>query len=163
MTRPQRPERLTVDVTHDVVVFLIGARINRWWRVWEWLPVVLAMPRMLRELEAKPESGFLGSRGSGVQYWRSIEHLLAYAHDRDGEHFPAWADFNKKVARAASVGIWHETFSVPKENVEAFYFATPAAGLAGIFEAVPARGGRKTARQRLAAAATLDAESRLAS
>jgi hypothetical protein len=162
MTRPQHPERLTVDVTHDVVVFLIGARINRWWRVWEWLPVVLAMPRMLRELEAKPESGFLGSRGSGVQYWRSLEHLLAYAQDRDGAHFPAWADFNKKVARSGSVGIWHETYRVPKENIEAFYLAMPTGGLGAIFGEVPARGRRKTARGRLALASARPTEERLA-
>jgi hypothetical protein len=41
---------------------------------------------MLKELEPHPESGFLGHSGLGrmiVQYWRSFEHLEAYARAKD--------------------------------------------------------------------------------
>lgn len=41
------------------VVFLIGMRINSLWRVRAWLPVFIAMPRMLRELYRQPEPGLL--------------------------------------------------------------------------------------------------------
>ena len=32
-----------------ITVFLIGMRVNRWWKPWAWLPVIAAMGRMLRE------------------------------------------------------------------------------------------------------------------
>ena len=60
---PIVPQRMTAELEGDFVVFLIGMRINRPWKLHKWLPVVLAMPRMLRELEARPESGFLGAPG----------------------------------------------------------------------------------------------------
>ena len=59
-----------------------------------------AMPRMIRELEERPESGFLGhimSFSVIVQYWRSFDQLEAYARDPDHLHWPAWVDFNKRV------------------------------------------------------------------
>jgi hypothetical protein len=47
-------ERVCAEVEADVVVFLIGMRINKLWKFWKWLPVVSAMPRMLKELAATP-------------------------------------------------------------------------------------------------------------
>ena len=43
------------------VLFLIGMRINKPWKVHRWGPVAAAMPRMIRELEANPQLGFLGA------------------------------------------------------------------------------------------------------
>ena len=74
-------ERMTAEIDGDVVVFLIGMRINRMWKIHRWLPVAMAMPRMLRELQADPDSGLLGFQSwfgnpnIFVQYWRSFEHL----------------------------------------------------------------------------------------
>ncbi len=45
------PSRMTAEVEGDFVVFLIGMRINKPWKVHKWLPVFLAMPRMLKELD----------------------------------------------------------------------------------------------------------------
>jgi hypothetical protein len=53
-------QRMTVEVEGDFVVLLIGMRINKPWKVHKWLPVFLAMPRMLKELKNRPESGLLG-------------------------------------------------------------------------------------------------------
>ncbi len=53
-------ERMTVHFEGDFVVFLIGMRINRYWKLHKWLPVASSMPKMLKELSQKPESGFLG-------------------------------------------------------------------------------------------------------
>src|SRR5262245_35365428 len=86
-------QRMTADVDGDFVVFLIGMRINKPWKVHKWLPVFLAMGPMLKELEQRPESGFLGhimAFGVIVQYWRSFEQLEAYARNRDANHWPAW-------------------------------------------------------------------------
>ena len=77
--------RQTAALDDDVVVFIIGMRINRLRRVRSWLPAFQAMPRMLRELGADPELGLLnvqtfwaGRVLMGVQYWRSFEHLERY-------------------------------------------------------------------------------------
>ena len=43
-------ERMTAQIDGEIVVFLIGMRINRLWKVHKWLPVARAMPRMLAEL-----------------------------------------------------------------------------------------------------------------
>jgi hypothetical protein len=74
------PARMTHDYDGDLVVFLIGMRINRPWRPDLWLPVFSAMPAMLAELSKDKDSGLLGYRltlGAGgpllVQYWNSHE------------------------------------------------------------------------------------------
>jgi hypothetical protein len=54
------PERVTAEIEGDFVVFLIGMRINKPWRPDKWLPAFLAMPRMLKELAGRPDSGYLG-------------------------------------------------------------------------------------------------------
>jgi hypothetical protein len=45
----------------DVVVFLVGMRINNLWAVHKWLPVALSMPRMIIELVRNRELGLLGA------------------------------------------------------------------------------------------------------
>src|SRR5579862_7227977 len=104
-------KRMTVQMESEFVVFLIGMRINKPWKVHKWMPMLLAMPPMIKELKAHPESGFLGYNGFGkviVQYWRSFEHLEAYARNRDAAHWPAWVAFNKRVGNSrGDAGIWH--------------------------------------------------------
>ena len=56
-------ERLTVEIEGEFVIFLIGMRINKWWKVHKWLPTFLAMPKTIKALEADPSSGFLGHNG----------------------------------------------------------------------------------------------------
>ena len=88
-----RAERCSAELDGDFVVFLIGARINRVWKVHKWFPVFTAMPRMLAELQRTPELGLLHARihfgfpnVMVVQYWRSFEHLHRYASDRTFAH-----------------------------------------------------------------------------
>ena len=45
------PKRVTAQIEGDFVVFLIGMRINKPWKVHKWLPVFRAMPMMISELE----------------------------------------------------------------------------------------------------------------
>src|SRR3974390_1412073 len=93
-------KRMSAEIEGSFVVFIIGMRINKPWKIHKWLPVFLAMPRMLKELEKRPDSSFLGCNNRGItmiQYWRSFEHLEAYARDHDGQHWPAWLAFNKRV------------------------------------------------------------------
>src|ERR687885_328410 len=90
-----------------VVVFLMGRRVNRLRAVRTWRPVAGAMPRMLADLAADPALGLLGvtscvqGRGAlSVQYWRDLDSLLAYAHDTEHEHRPAWREFNRRAREA---------------------------------------------------------------
>lgn len=118
------------------VVFLIGMRINKFWKFGKWWPVAGAMPRMLKELYADKSSGFLGGRAwfgrttIMVQYWSSFEQLEKYARDPNREHFPAWVAFNKKIRSNGDVGIWHETYMVQPGQYECIYNNMPLFGLA---------------------------------
>jgi hypothetical protein len=143
---------MAAELDGDFVVFLIGMRINRPWKIHKWLPVVLAMPRMLRELAAHPELGYLGHAafvGVVVQYWRSFEHLEAYAHLQGYAHLPATEQFYKRVGIHGDVGIWHETYLIAAGQYETIYGNMPRFGLGAVGRLVPAAGLRRTARGRL--------------
>ncbi len=148
------PGRITHAYEGELVVFLIGMRINRWWRPDLWLPVFSAMPPMLAELSRDADSGMLGHRlllGEGgpmlVMYWDSREKLYAYASDPDAEHRPAWARFNGRARKApGAVGIWHETFQV--SVAESIYVGMPLRGLVKATRAVPVgRRGQRAAER----------------
>ena len=116
--------RTHASLDEELVVFLIGARINKLWKVHQWWPLASAMPRMIQELEAQPELGMLGYESwSGrtsimVQYWKSMDHLMRYARSKDSVHLPAWREFNRR-AQSDAVGLWHEAYVIrPSANVE---------------------------------------------
>jgi hypothetical protein len=150
------PGRFAAQIEGDFVVFLIGMRVNRLLLVHKWLPVAMAMPRMLKELAQHPELGLLhaqafvsGRTVMNVQYWRSFEQLHAYAQARDKEHLPAWAAFNRKVGGNGSVGVFHETYEVKAGHYECVYVNTPRFGLAVAGEMVPAIGRLESAMSRM--------------
>jgi len=148
------PNRMAAQIEGDFVVFLIGIRVNKPWKVHKWLPVFLAMPKMLKELNARPESGFLGAilgLRVIVQYWRSFEQLEAYARSKDRQHWPAWVSFNQRFGDSrGDVGIWHETYLVPAGRYEAIYSGMPPIGLGQASTLIPATGHRDSARGRIA-------------
>jgi len=147
--------RMTHDHDGELVVFLIGMTINAWWRPDRWLPVFLAMPRMIRELSEDRGSGLLGYRlvfdlrGPWlVQYWNSLDKLYAYASDPRATHRPAWAAYNRRARTAkGAVGVWHETF--PVTHAESVYVNTPLQGLARATGIRPVTARLDTARQRI--------------
>ncbi|MFD8938753.1 DUF4188 domain-containing protein [Streptomyces sp. NPDC059578] len=152
--------RVTADVEGEVVVFLIGMRINDFRAVRSWLPAVRAMPAMLKELSADSDSGLLGFRALlggprvlyTVQYWESKEKLLAYATRPDALHRPAWAAFNRRVRDGkGSVGVWHETYVVPAGSYENIYVDMPEFGLGAVRGTVPVGRRGERAAERLAA------------
>jgi hypothetical protein len=139
--------RFTADAEGDFVVFLIGMRFNKPWKVHKWFPVLRAMPRMLRLLDTHPELGCLGFESWFgrttllVQYWRSFEDLDRFARDRELPHLEPWRQFNRAVRKSGDVGIWHETFKVQAGEYEAVYGNMPVFGLAAATNHVPV--GRK--------------------
>jgi hypothetical protein len=151
-----RPERLTADHPLPLVVFFIGMRINHMHRPDKWLPVARAMPRMISELTADPDSGFLGAEVlrhglrtiAMLQYWTDFEKLEAYAQARDKRHWPA---FNKAVGSDGNVGIFHETYVVAAGAQETVYANMPPFGLGRATGLVSATGSRQAARSRMSA------------
>lgn len=159
----------------DLVVFHIGMTIAKPHRPDLWLPVFVAMPKMLAELARNrqaadrgeaPDLGFLGAttlvgaKGPMViQYWKSVDQLYAYASDPDLAHAPAWRAFNRAArAHPGGVGIWHETYVVPAGGVETFYGNGAVVGLAAATGAVPAARRGRRARERLTAGALSPAD-----
>ena len=146
--------RFAASIDGDMVVFLIGARVNKPWKLRTMKTVAGAMTAMQKELRAHPELGCLhienygALRNISVQYWRSFEHLERYARSSDQRHLPAWRAFNKAVADNGDVGIWHETYCVAAGQMEAVYGNMPRCGLAQAGEHHPA-GRASTAARRV--------------
>ncbi|WP_100444141.1 DUF4188 domain-containing protein [Glycomyces xiaoerkulensis] len=131
------PGRVVVDYDDDLVVFTVGVRVNKFWKVAKWWPVLTAMPKMLRELQSDPESGLLDSRimvGGRVvmvvQYWRSAERLEHFAHSPEHAHRGFWKWFNRTVKSNGEVGLWHELYRVRAGEYDTSYINMPPYGLA---------------------------------
>jgi hypothetical protein len=154
-----RRERLFASLEGGFVVFLIGMRINALWKVHKWWPVAMAMPRLLKELQDRPELGMLGGEMWGgrttilVQYWRSAEHLQAYAKSRESKHLPAWQAFNRAVGTSGDVGVWHETYVVAPGGYENIYVNMPPFGMGKVGSLASATGGMQSAEGRFKAGA----------
>ncbi len=149
--------RWRANIEGDFVVFVIGTRLDlrhpvRWFRD---LGGLHGMQHMLKYLTQQPEKGMLGFQSGGfliVQYWRSFEHLEAFASDPGDPHRPVWQRYWKRVGRDPRSGIWHETYLVRAGEYEAVYGNMPPHGLGAAAELVPASED-STARRRLKRAA----------
>ena len=158
--------RFAAKVNEDgVVLFLIGMRINQLWRVHKWIPVFIAMAKMILELRKNAYLGLLSppkTYVSGrvimlVQYWSSFEKLEAYARSANNMHLPAWRAFNRQIRDNGSVGIWHETYQLGSNTAETVYGNMPIFGLAGATSHVRANTVGETAARRLGIRDTDDA------
>src|SRR5262245_33290091 len=109
--------RWTAQIEGDFVVLLIGAQFNFLHpiRTFRDLGGRKGMKHMLDYLSSRPEKGLLGYEMGLpiiVQYWRSFEHLEAFARDKDDPHLEAWRNYWRRVGKEARTGIWHETYLV---------------------------------------------------
>ena len=122
-------QRVAASIDGDFVVFLIGARINKWWKPHRYIPVARAMRRMIAELQAHPEMGLLhveswsGRTAIMVQYWRSFEHLHAYAWARDAAHLPAQS---RQRERADPGNVANSAHGGPRHPGRAGWHPAPA-------------------------------------
>ena len=147
--------RYTTENTKDVVVFIIGMRVNKRHAIHKWLPVFSAMPGMIKELYTNQEElGFLSMESyfglrttTMIQYWRSTEDLLGYAKSK--KHLTAWENFNKKVKNNDAVGIYHETYQLSPGHYESIYANMPHYGLGKALKHIPIHTERNSARKRL--------------
>ncbi len=152
--------RYTAAVEGGFVVFLIGMRLNRPWKVHRWWPVFMAMGLMLARLSRDRSKGLLGYRVlpglrtvTVVQYWRSFEDLERFARSKDDPHLPAWRHFNRTIGAGGEVGIWHETFQVAQGAYECIYINMPRYGLAAATGHVPVAHRGQSAARRIGATA----------
>jgi Domain of unknown function (DUF4188) len=149
-----RPGRYGAELDGDFVVFLIGARLNTPRHLLASIRDLggrrRGMRAMLQALMAAPEKGLLGYRmgfPTIVQYWRSFEHLEAFARDPGDLHRPTWLEWFRRDPQGRT-GIWHETYLVRAGEYEAVYDSVPESGLAAAGRAVPLTGN-SSARLRL--------------
>jgi hypothetical protein len=138
-----------------VVVFLIGMRFNKPWKVWKWWAPFVAMPRMLRKLRSEPElgllhvqAGMLSGQPLTLCYFRSPEHLYRFAKDASLPHLEPWRRFNRKIRDSGDVGVWHETYRVSPDRAETIYTNMPAWGLAAATASVPVSRRGQSAERR---------------
>ena len=105
---PVVPARMAAEIEGEFVVFLIGMRINKLWKVHMWLPVAAAMGPMLAELVRYPELGLLGypmtwaARAAARAVLAQPEQLVAFARDKDNPHLEAWRRFNRRSPATAT-------------------------------------------------------------
>lgn len=151
-----RDGRVSAEFEDEFVVFRIGMRVHKLWKVRKWLPIFREMPKMLDELESNPDSGLLaydtnfGIRNHEfVQYWRSFEKLREYALDPDARHAPAMKWTNRIVRGSDAVGIWHETYLIRENEYETIYHNMPLTGLGKAGRLHSATAQRKSAAGRL--------------
>lgn len=155
-----RQGRWTAEIEGDFVVFIIGAK-PQWRRPIRSLKDLggrRSMGYMLKYLGERPEKGFLGYQSFGlvnVQYWRSFEHLEAFAKDQDDPHLQAWRNYWQRVGKDPRSGIWHETYLVRNGEYEAIYGNMPPTGLGKASTLVPVAES-VMARQRLKTATRAD-------
>ncbi|MBC7464549.1 MAG: DUF4188 domain-containing protein [Bdellovibrio sp.] len=134
--------RFTAKTDQDFVVFIIGMRVNKWWLFHRWLPVILAMTKMLMTLQKDKSLGMRGMESFFrlfptttclISYWDSFEHLDRFASDKSLPHYDAWMAFMKKAGKSGDVGIYHETYKVSQQGFECLYGNMPKFGLASAF------------------------------
>ena len=145
--------RHAAEIDGDFVVFLIGASpsLAHPIRSIRDLGGRRGMKHMLTWLTERPEKGLLSFEmgfPTIVQYWRSFEHLEAFAKDSD-PHLAAWRNYWRRVGKDDRTGIWHETYLVRAGDYEAVYANMRPFGLAKAGRSVPLSGS-SSARQRIA-------------
>jgi hypothetical protein len=149
--------RMSAEIDGDFVVFLIGAFPDKFHLARSFLDLGgrRGMKHMLDYLVARPEKGLLAYEmglPTIVQYWRSFEHLEAFAKDRDDPHLEIWRQYWRRVGRSERTGIWHETYLVQAGQYEAIYGNMPPHGLGKAGRLVPLASS-STARGRVGAMA----------
>ena len=134
--------RMMAEIDGDFVVFLIGASPSKLHLVRSLVDLGgrRGMKHMLDYLVAHPEKGLLGYQLGLpviVQYWRSFEHLEAFARDADDPHLAVWRNYWRRVGTTGRTGIWHETYLVRAGEYEAIYGNMPPFGLGKAGRLVP--------------------------
>lgn len=82
-----------------------------------------------------------------LQYWRSFDALDAWSHRPP--HADWWREAVDRMRRRGDFGVYHETFLVPRTNIESIYMSCPRLGLATFGDLGEPVGSLTTSRDRL--------------
>jgi len=119
-----------------------------------------AFESMVKELESDPEKyGYLGgdqfmstnpytNGPSMIQYWRSQEHLNAYAKSRMNKHFQPMLKSAKQVRESSAYGFYHESFRIHAGEYDCVYMNMPRTLLGAVGELYDMKGKLRTAAGR---------------
>jgi hypothetical protein len=137
-------------------VFVFGMRLNRLRGLPRFLWGLWVLGRVLRDLDAHPELGFLAGRVYragrtlvAVQYWESFDALVAWARDHRFPHRKPWQQYLREALDDGAMGLWHETYLASPGSWEGVYLNMPPWGLAAGVEAVEMQATKGSARERL--------------
>ncbi len=148
-------QRMTAIIDKPFVVFLIGRRINRPWKISQCYPLTSGHAAHAEGAGGRPRARLPGRVDVGRSHHHhgavrgSFDALEHYAKERDSAHLPAWREFNRRIASGDDVGIWHETCLVNPGQYECVYHNMPPFGLGKVGRLVEASAALSTARGRL--------------
>ena len=155
-SEPVRPGRWMARREEPFAVFLFGVRLNRVAGLRRYLWALGVLRRVLADLEAHPERGFLagGVYRSGrtlvaVQYWDSFDALDAWARDHRLPHRTPWQRYLSEALGDEAMGLWHETYLASPGSWEGVYVNLPPWGLGAGARLVEMRSTSGSARDRL--------------
>jgi hypothetical protein len=138
-------ERMAAEMDDGFVIYINGMRLNKLRALPHWLVANWTVAKMFRQLEADPDSGFLGytpiflgfRKGAAMQYWRSLDDLQRFATDPDGPHVPAWTWYNEEADPDGGLGFWAELYVVDGDSFETFFRNVPPIGIGKFAKMVP--------------------------
>ena len=82
-----------------------------------------------------------------LQYWRDFESVHAWSHMPP--HSEWWRGINARIRSRQDVGVYHETFLVPRERYESIFIQCPRIGVSAFGNLAPPTGRATTSRDRL--------------
>jgi hypothetical protein len=138
---------MAAEMDDGVVLYVNGIRLNRLRALPQWLLANWTIAKMFGELEAEPDSGFLGytpiflglRKGATMQYWQSLEDFQRFATDPDGPHVPAWTWYDETVDPDGGLGFWAELYVFDGDSFETFFRSVPPTGIVRVATMVPMR------------------------
>lgn len=126
------------DPPAGTTLVMFGLRVNRWGRVWSWLPLVRSLRRMIREVKGTSnESGLLWATSwrddrtfTVLSYWRDFDAAMHWSQDARFHHVGVWRRFNRgSVGDSGDVGIWHEVIEIDPARLHTIYRDVELRGL----------------------------------
>jgi len=124
------PESIT-----ELCLIRLGFQARSWSALWFSARLGRAIERAVTEAKAS-NAGLLHSEqfrlGRGhfglLQYWRSYEDLETWS--RQSPHSDWWRDALARIRSKGDFGIYHETYLVPRKQVESIFVECTPVGLA---------------------------------
>lgn len=156
---PVIPGRWVADPPAGTALVLFGLRVNRWKRVWSWVPLVRSLGRMIDEAtKASDESGLLwatswrdGRTFTVMSYWRDFDAAMRWSQDSRFHHAGVWRRYNRgRVGDSGDIGLWHEVIAIDPERLHTIYRDVESRGLAAAtrYEEADAAHLRRRAAQK---------------